>query len=70
MQKTGRGGRSVLAPKTPNSMLKTLLPISMQFSIYRGAIDCSEHNRTQSHSKTDGNVYYLSLSLLKDAKRK
>jgi hypothetical protein len=31
-QKT-RGGRSVLAQKTPKSM---------QFSIYKGAIDCSE----------------------------
>jgi hypothetical protein len=41
----GEGGRFRIGAETPNSMLKTLLPISMQFSIYRGAIDCSEQQR-------------------------
>ena len=33
------GGRSVLVPKSLNSMLKPALRFSMQFSIYRGGID-------------------------------
>ena len=54
-----------------NSMLKLALRRKPCSSVYiRGAKSFpskSEHNYTV---KTDGNVYYPSLSLLKDAKRK
>jgi len=41
MQKTV-GGLPVLAVSAFNSMLKTQPAETMQFSIYKGAIDCSE----------------------------
>jgi hypothetical protein len=38
-------------------------------TIYKGAIDCAEHNRNNYSAKTDGNVYNPKFSFPKDAKR-
>jgi hypothetical protein len=66
------GGRSAIGVFRSQSHVETTrrrICGTYAVSLYKGAINLgkSEHNYT---AKTDGNVYYLSLSLLKDAKRK